>query len=583
MKMSHTVRSGRSAAVLLLAAAILFLIVIATVGLMGSKTYAVTYMPDFTGVIANPARGYFENFTGFDYIYPQYFDEEYAEQLTDPAYDSWRFGGGYLELLRSLREDGITTLDANIYINEYINSSELPQPFLFELSRALLVVREAKMKIILRIVYADDWTPMLVEENYLRHIEQIGEVITENADIVEALCAGILGPWGEWHSDDDYVMSDNKSYRREDRPEYENGAPTTDIDSPEQGAQRYRLIKRLLEHTPDTISILIRYAEFLMEIEALAKNPPPGTTALTQAQLDRLGMHDDSFASFVLSYTRAGGREEMFYPYWDDYKEYEQVKDAAAFAAQLETSYGGDVMQCGETAWYPDDGIDFGKDDPLADTELVDAGARLALSEAAARKLTMINRSWDVKHLDFWKGISLPASGNDPAESAYTRLDRKLGYRLRIEDAEFTIGSKNGEFLGIRTIIYNDGYAGVVRSRPVFIVFDDGVSRYDIELTDLDVRKWRSGENRLDASVAFPADMKTGEYAIALWLPDHYENLRGLPEYSVRFANEDIWCENKGYNYLGVIEYRSDGQSVVRPLSDEFIRSRNTAFELLFP
>jgi hypothetical protein len=44
-----------------------------------------------------------------------------------------------------------------------------------------------------------------VEANYLRHIEQIGELITENADIVESLCAGILGPWGEWHSDDDYV------------------------------------------------------------------------------------------------------------------------------------------------------------------------------------------------------------------------------------------------------------------------------------------------------------------------------------------------------------------------------------------
>ncbi|MDR1183783.1 MAG: DUF4832 domain-containing protein, partial [Coriobacteriales bacterium] len=511
------------------------------------------YTPDFTSVIANPARGYFENFTGFDHLYPQQFDEDYAEWLADPDYDSWRFDGGYLEQLRSMRADGVTMLDANLYLNDYLDSPELPQSFVTGLSEALQVVRDARMKIILRIVYADAWTPLLVEANYLRHIEQIGEVITENADIVEGLCAGILGPWGEWHNDDDHIMVDNISYLREDRPEYANGTPTTDIDSPEQGARRYRLIKQLLDCMPDTLPIAIRYVEFLMEIEALAKNPPQGEAALTQAQLDRLGLHDDSFASFVMSNTRTGGWAEAFYPYWDEYQAYDQVKDVAAFAAQLETSQGGDVLQCGETSWYPDDDLDFGKNDPLTDTETVDAGAQLALSEAAARKLTMLNRSWHVKHLDFWKSISLPASGDDPVESAYTRLDRKLGYRLRLDTAEFTPSAKNGGTFKLKAVLYNDGYAGIIRPRPVFVVFDDGVNRYDIELAGVDIRTWRSGKNSLDVSVALPADMEAGEYVVALWLPDQSESLRDLPEYSVRFANQDIWCESQGYNYLGMI------------------------------
>ncbi|MDR1143717.1 MAG: DUF4874 domain-containing protein, partial [Spirochaetaceae bacterium] len=347
MKTPYPDRIAKSAAALLIAAVTLFPPMTAAEGSAVSKTRAFSYVPDFTSVVANPGRGYFENFTGFDYLHPQDFDEDYAEWLSDPEYDSWRFGGGYLELLRALRKDGVTMLDGNIYLNEYIDSPELPRSFLAELSRALRVVREAGMKIILRIVYADDWTPMVIERNYLRHIEQIGRVITENADIVEALSAGILGPWGEWHNDDGYVMVDNRSYKREDRPEYANGAPTTDIDSPEQGALRYRLIKRLLDSTPDTVPIVIRYAEFLMEIKALAKKPPQGAAPLTQAQLDRLGLHDDSFASFVLSYTRGGGWQETFYPYWDDHKAYGQVKDVAAFAAQLETSYGGDAMQYG--------------------------------------------------------------------------------------------------------------------------------------------------------------------------------------------------------------------------------------------
>ncbi|MDR1307946.1 MAG: DUF4832 domain-containing protein [Treponema sp.] len=546
------------AAALLFAAAALFPPVTAAEG-PAASTRTFAYTPDFTSVIANPGRGYFENFTGFDYLHPRDFDEDYAEWLADPEYDSWRFGGAYLELLRALRRDGVTVLDGNIYLTEYINSPELPRSFVAELSKALRVVREAGMKIILRMVYADAWTPMVVEQNYLRHIEQIGGLITENADIVEALSAGILGPWGEWHNDDEYVMADNKSYKREDRPEYANGVPTTDIDSPAQGALRYRLIKRLLDRTPDTIPVVIRYAEFLMEIKALAKNPPQGAAALTQAQLDRLGLHDDSFASFVLSYTRGGGWKETFYPYWDDHKEYDQVKDVAAFAAQLETSYGGDVMQCGETTWYPDGDLDFGRNDPLANTKVIDAGAKLALGEAAARKLTMINRSWHIKHLKFWKGIRLRASGSDPAERAYTRLDRKLGYRLRLDTAEFTSTARSGDTFNIRAVIYNDGYAGIVRVRPVFVVFDNGVNRCDIELTDVDARTWRSGENSLDASITLPADMKAGKYTVALWLPDYYENLRGLPEYSVHFANKGIWRETRGYNCLGEIEYQGDG------------------------
>jgi hypothetical protein len=170
----------------------------------------------------------------------------------------------------------------------------------------------------------------------------------------------------------------------------------------------------------------------------------------------------------------------------------------------------------------------------------------------------MINRGWNIRHIQLWKSARLRASGSDPAESAYTRLDRKLGYRLRLDAAEFTSTAKRGDPFDIRAVIYNDGYAGIIRARPVFVVFDDGVNRYDIELTDVDVRTWRSGENRLDASVKLPADMEPGKYAVALWLPDYYENLRGWPEYSVRFANKGIWHESKGYNYLGTIEYQGN-------------------------
>jgi hypothetical protein len=522
---------------------------------------ASTYAPDFVTVMANPERGFFENFVGFDYLYPQRFDGDYAAELTDPDYASWRFGGGYLDLLRSYREDGVTLLDAHIYLDDFIDAPELPEAFVDELPKALRVVREAGMKIVLRAVYADAWTPMVVEENYLRHVEQIGEVVTENADIVAALCAGVLGPWGEWHNDEDHVMVDGTSHERAARPEYQNHAPTTDLASPEQGAQRYRLVEHWLDNTPDTVPVLIRYTEYLMELKALADDPPAGAAALTPARLDRLGLHDDSFASYVMSHTRGGGWEQPFHPYWDDRQVYDPVEDVAGFATRLETSYGGDVLQTGEPEWYPADESDLDITDPSLDTRLVDAGARLTLEQVVARKMTSMNRSYNTRHLQFWKDTMFPASGGDPAESVYDRLDRRLGYRLRVETAEFTTDVGRGDSFDITVTVVNDGYAGIVRPRPLFLVFDNGTNRYDVELSAVDVRTWRSGTHQLKAAVVLPVDMEAGHYTVALWLPDQDEDLRDLPEYSVRFANPDVWNESQGYNRLGVIEHHAAGGS----------------------
>ena len=39
-------------------------------------------------------------------------------------------------------------------------------------------------------------------------------------------------------------------------------------------------------------------------------------------------------------------------------------------------------------------------------------------------------------------------------------------------------------------------------------------------------------------------------YKLAFWLPDAAKNLQLRPEYSVRFANQDMWDSSKGYNVL---------------------------------
>jgi hypothetical protein len=41
-----------------------------------------------------------------------------------------------------------------------------------------------------------------------------------------------------------------------------------------------------------------------------------------------------------------------------------------------------------------------------------------------------------------------------------------------------------------------------------------------------------------------------GEYDVYLNLPDPYATLHDNPAYSIRLANENMWDETTGYNYL---------------------------------
>jgi hypothetical protein len=70
-------------------------------------------------------------------------------------------------------------------------------------------------------------------------------------------------------------------------------------------------------------------------------------------------------------------------------------------------------------------------------------------------------------------------------------------------------------------------------------------------LTGIDVRKWVSGPATLSQqTVALPKNMAAGKYKLALWLPDAAANLQSRPEYAVRFANNNMWDDTKGYNLL---------------------------------
>jgi hypothetical protein len=437
----------------------------------------VSYIADLTSVFPNPERGW------------------HNRRDVDGR------GGNDDRDFSDVKSAGHTLVHSYLRLDDFKETDVIPQSYLDDLQEALDAIRAHGLKIILRPTHVWSEKPSVPEARILKHIEQLNAVISKNAAVICHLEVGYLGKWGEWHS-----------------------GLYTDLSSRADGDTRYRIIERILNTTPNSIPLAMRYPMHIREI--LEELPvPEGSQPLTQIQRDRIGHHSDCFL-----YDEHDRGTYARLNIWFGNQTLEQQKQ---YAFNLMTSYGGNKMVGGETC-----------------------SPQIARIDATQTEMAAVN--WSEINIDFWKDAIemwkkrwLPASGNDPAESEFDRISRKFGYRLRLIDATFPMSAKPGDSFTIEANLNNDGYASIVKTRPIFLVFDNGTNRYNMELTGIDVRTWVSGPVALSPqTVTLPRDMKPGTYKMALWLPDASASLHSRPEYSVRFANQNVWDAALGYNLL---------------------------------
>jgi hypothetical protein len=433
-----------------------------------------------------------------------------------------------------VKDLGITVVHSYIMLYDYLGLSEdmpwrddmpeeLPRELLDDLQEGFDALRSAGLKTVLCPAYAWTWTPPVAHNWDIieKHLSQLYACISKNADVVMGLEAGVLGRWGEWHTDGIYTASDSK-----------------------QGAAfRYKLAKHILDSTPDTIPLRIRYPAAIKEILYLGENPLEGQEPLTKSQLDRIGYVDNSIMVDINDWGSYDPRNVWYGKAIGLYSVAVTNEQLREWVYGLRTSFGANVLVGGEMEWNGDVTVDH---------ELSEPPARV-LSEIMLLHTTDMNMDYNTAHLDFWKETNVQSSDiGEPAESVYERMRRRLGYRLRLTEAEMTTSEAAGGEFKISAEIINDGAAGIVNARPLFVVLDNGgKSRYDILIEDADVRLWLSGQNTFEASFTLPRDMPKGTYIVALWMPDKFERLRDRPEYSVRLANRGVWNAEKGYNKIG--------------------------------
>lgn len=138
-------------------------------------------------------------------------------------------------------------------------------------------------------------------------------------------------------------------------------------------------------------------------------------------------------------------------------------------------------------------------------------------------------------------------------EGCFDEIQKRLGYRLKLKKATFHSQVQAGRQFSLSVELQNEGFAAPVNPRPFFVVLA-GEKVHTFLIKEVDPRRWLPGDHRIDLQLQVPRDTRAGEYVVALWLPDWFENLRSDARYSIRFANEEVWDEEKGWNILGKIK-----------------------------
>jgi hypothetical protein len=136
---------------------------------------AVDYIPS-TENFANPERGF----------YTQYSATNETGSLTATQMTS----------IRNKKQSIILRL---YYLTNY-KTTDLSSAFLLTLENDFKMLRQNGIKCVLRFAYTSkNGVPDASLAMVLRHLDQLGPVLTQYSDVIAFLQAGFIGPWGEWH------------------------------------------------------------------------------------------------------------------------------------------------------------------------------------------------------------------------------------------------------------------------------------------------------------------------------------------------------------------------------------------------
>ena len=279
-------------------------------------------------------------------------------------------------------------------------------------------------------------------------------------------------------------------------------------DNFNDNASRKALVDALLDAVPAERQIELRTPGYKMKLYGYSL-----ADTITRAE-----------AHLPTAKARLGGHNDCYVSSSNDVGTYSGNNDRSYWAAETKyTIMGGE--SCALTAYCHCEGTDRYNG---------------ALKDMAMYHLTYLNNGYHQSVLKRWK-----------EEKCLDEIKMRLGYRLILEEGQFTKAPESGKPFKIKLSLRNNGFASIQNPRDAEFVITskDGtlVKKYDL---NSDPRFWMPGETTsIEQTIDLPAGL-AGEYTLSLNLPDPCETLHDNPFFSIRLANEDTWQEKTGYNTL---------------------------------
>ena len=392
-------------------------------------------------------------------------------------------------IIKNRNQDKITIYLHSYYLTDYMESDIAPE-FLDRMERNLQALREGGAKAVMRFSYKHDDSfgaqPWDATPEWIKR--HIDQLAPYWQQYTDVILCLQAGFIGVWG---EWYYTTNFKMN-----------PSTDEDY----APRWEIVNKMLDALPEDRQVSLRTPEFKMRyLQMHGEDVVPLTEyeAYTNTAKARLAAFNDCFVSSSNDVGTYGSAEER--EFWAGDSKY-------AFM-------GGETCQ---KCKYSD-------------------GAN-AIDQMTKYHWTYINNSYNQEVLRSWR-----------SDGSMDIIKRRLGYRFVLDKAFATQEPKAGELYQVTMSLRNVGFASLHNPRVVELILvnkDNAEEKYVYPQSNLDPRFWEAGDTitttiygRLDEAMA-------GDYKVYLNMPDPYATIHDNPAFSVRFANEDIWEESTGYNYL---------------------------------
>jgi hypothetical protein len=484
-------------------------------------------------VVPNPERG---------------FRTEFAMDLQDlsPAFnqnDSATYKHNFREVLRqnaqaySYRKDQLQLVQLFFYLDSTLLGKPIPETQLQNLATVLQEVEATGYKAIIRFAYqkkavsTSDCSPRnsisnLAPKVQVRHIQehvwQLAPVLQEHYPVIQAVQAGFVGAWGEWHND---------FY----------GHPC--------GADSVRqILQSVLAAVPAQRKVLVREPS-LKRMAGLLDST-------------RLGYHNDYFVldngkhktSDYSKARRGFTRKSRRHFERVDFKQVQREGYRVGMDGEMPYDFPGDDWTL--TQVLPESYL-------FAD-RLRQHGYT---SFSIVHNYNTNIKAWKTKTITVadvrmtkapvTDGYFLDKSSKEVPRSLYEYIRDHLGYRLQLESVSLPRAWHKGTKQTVSFTVKNFGFATAMNPRDVYLVLVDSSGKVYPFNTKAQVQDWhpvtakRKAGNTVSTELVLSKDLPPGAYKLGMWLPDGSETLKYQPAYAIRLANKNVaWWTDPTQQYL---------------------------------